>query len=126
VDTLFICDTIVQEKAIYMDRVVIEKVHVPATDTLWKHDTLYILMDREQLVWQDSLSKVYASGIQTEIDSVHHFVRERVVTREVFNVVKKHCKWGVGVQLGYGMQVGQQVSVSPYIGIGLTYNIISW
>lgn len=126
VDTLVICDTIVQEKAIYVDRVVIEKVLVPATDTLWQHDTLYVLMDREQIVWQDSLSRVYASGVQTQIDSVHHYVKERVVTREVTNVVKKPCRWGVGVQMGYGMQVGQQVSVSPYIGVGLTYNIISW
>lgn len=126
VDTLVICDTIVQEKAIYVDRVVIEKVLVPATDTLWQHDTLYVLMDREQIVWQDSMSRVYASGVQTQIDSVHHYVKERVVTREVTNVVKKPCRWGVGVQMGYGMQVGQQVSVSPYIGVGLTYNIISW
>lgn len=126
VDTLVICDTIVQEKAIYVDRVVIEKVLVPATDTLWQHDTLYVLMDREQIVWQDSMSRVYASGVQTQIDSVHHYVKERVVTREVTNVVKKPCRWGIGVQMGYGMQVGQQVSVSPYIGVGLTYNIISW
>ena len=126
VDTLVICDTIVQEKPIYVDRMVIEKVLVHATDTLWQHDTLYVLMDREQIVWQDSMSRVYASGVQTQIDSVHHYVKERVVTREVTHVVKKPCRWGVGVQMGYGMQVGQQVSVSPYIGVGLTYNIISW
>ena len=54
VDTLVICDTIVQEKPIYVDRMVIEKVLVHATDTLWQHDTLYVLMDREQIVWQDS------------------------------------------------------------------------
>ena len=104
----------------------LEKVTIPAADTLWMHDTLYMILEKEQVMWQDSLSKVYASGILPQIDSVQHFVTERVITRELTEVVKKPCRWGLGVHAGYGIQLGEQVQTAPYIGIGVSYNLLSW
>lgn len=126
VDTLYLRDTIVQYEPILEERVVLKKVLVPVTDTLWLHDTMYVYLQKEQVVWQDSLSRVYASGIMPQVDSVHHFIRERIVTRELTKVVKKPCKWGLGVHAGYGIVVGREVAMSPYIGVGISYNIISW
>lgn len=126
VDTLFIYDTITQYEPIFEERVVLEKVFVPVTDTLWKHDTLYVYMEREQVIWQDTLARVYASGIMPQIDSVQHFVSERVVTRELTKVVKKPCRWGISIQVGYGVQFGEQIRTAPYIGGGISYNIFSW
>lgn len=124
VDTLLIFDTITQYKPILEERVVLEKVPYPITDTLWMHDTLFVYLEREQVVWQDSLSRVYASGIFPQIDSVQHFIEEKVVTIQI--PVKKPCKWGIGIQAGYGIQFGQEMKMSPYIGLGVTYNIFSW
>ena len=126
VDTLYLRDTIVQYEPILEERVVLKKVPVPVTDTLRIHDTLYVYLEREQVVWQDSLSKVYASGIMPQVDSVHHFIRERIVTRELTKVVKKPCRWGVGVHAGYGIMIGNEFLTAPYVGIGVSYNIISW
>lgn len=126
VDTLYIRDTITQYKPILEERVILKKVRVPVTDTLRIRDTLYISMDREQVVWQDSLSRVYASGIMPQIDSVEHYITERIVTKEVTIQVKKPCRWGVGVQVGYGVQFGEQVRTAPYIGVGVSYNLLSW
>lgn len=126
VDTLYLRDTIVQYEPILEERVVLKKVLVPVTDTLRIHDTLYVYLEREQVVWQDSLSKVYASGIMPQVDSVHHFIRERIVTRELTKVVKKPCRWGVGVHAGYGIMIGDEFRTAPYVGIGVSYNIISW
>lgn len=126
VDTLFIFDTITQYEPILEERVGLEKVTIPAADTLWSHDTLYVILEKEQVVWQDSLSKVYASGILPQIDSVQHFVTEKVVTRELIQVVKKPCRWGVGVHAGYGIQLGDQIRTAPYIGIGVSYNLLTW
>lgn len=126
VDTLYLRDTIVQYEPILEERVVLKKVLVPVTDTLRIHDTLYVYLEREQVVWQDSLSKVYASGIMPQVDSVHHFIRERIVTRELTKVVKKPCRWGVGVHAGYGIMIGDEFLTAPYVGIGVSYNIISW
>lgn len=125
-DTLYLRDTIVQYKPILEERVVLQKVPVPVVDTLWLHDTMYVYLDREQVVWQDSLSRVYASGIMPQVDSVHHFIRERIVTRELTKVVKKPCRWGVGVHAGYGIMIGDEFLTAPYVGIGVSYNIISW
>ena len=126
VDTLYLRDTIVQYEPILEERVVLKKVPVPVTDTLRIHDTLYVYLDREQVVWQDSLSRVYASGILPQIDSVQHYISERIVTKEVTIHVKKPCRWGVGVHAGYGVQLGDQVRTAPYIGVGVSYNILSW
>lgn len=128
VDTLFIRDTIVSEKAVVEKKVVLQEVPVPVykTDTLWRHDTMYVYLQREQVIWQDSLSRVYASGIDPHVDSVHHFISERVVTREVTNVVKKPCRWGLGVHAGYGVQFGEEIHAAPYVGVGISFNLLSW
>ena len=126
VDTLYLRDTIVQYEPILEERVVLKKVLVPVTDTLRIHDTLYVYLEREQVVWQDSLSRVYASGILPQIDSVRHYITERIVTEEVTIQVKKPCKWGLGVHAGYGVQLGEQIRTAPYIGVGITYNFLSW
>lgn len=126
VDTLYLRDTIVQYEPILEERVVLKKVPVPVTDTLRIHDTLYVYLEREQVVWQDSLSRVYASGILPQIDSVQHYIAERIVTKEVTIHVKKPCRWGVGVHAGYGVHLGDQVRFAPYVGLGVFYNIFSW
>lgn len=127
VDTLVVYDTITQYKPILEERVVLQTVPVPVVDTMWLHDTMYVYLEREQVVWQDSLSRVYASGILPQVDSVRHYIREKVVTKELTKVVKKPCKWGVGIHAGYGaFAKNGQITASPYIGVGLSYNILSW
>lgn len=126
VDTLYVRDTITQYKPILEERVVLKKVPYPVTDTLRIHDTLFVNLDREQVVWQDSLSRVYASGILPQIDSVQHFIQDRIVTIQTTIPVKKPCRWGVGIQAGYGVQFGDQIQASPYVGIGISYNLLSW
>ena len=126
VDTLYVCDTITHYEPILEERVVLQEVLVQVRDTIWIHDTLYVSLDYEQVVWQDSLSRVYVSGVLPQIDSVQHFVSERVVTRELTQVVKKPCRWGVGIHAGYGIQLGEQVKTAPYIGFGFNYNILTW
>lgn len=126
VDTLVIRDTITQYEPIYKEIHKVEKVLVPVVDTMRVTDTLYVYLEREQVVWQDSLSRVYASGIMPQIDSVQHYITERIMTKEVNIHVKKPCKWGLGVHVGYGVQLGNQVRTAPYIGVGVSYNILSW
>ena len=126
VDTIYIRDTFTQYKPIFEERVVLKNVPVPVTDTLTIHDTLYVYLDREQVVWQDTLSRVYVSGIMPQIDSVQHFIREVIVTMEKTRYVKKPCRWGVGIHAGYGIQLGEQFKTAPYIGMGVSYNILSW
>lgn len=126
VDTLFIFDTIVEEKPIFKEKKVVEKVLVHSVDTIMMRDTLYMVMEREQIHWKDSLSDVYASGIMVEVDSVKHYLPTRVITIETEKVVKVKPRWSLGVHAGYGVHVGSQIQAAPYVGVGVSYNIFSW
>lgn len=127
VDTLLIFDTITRTKPVFVEKIQLDSVYMPVTDTLWKHDTLYVYLEREQIQWQDSLCRVYASGINPQVDSVTHFVQETIVNREISVPVKVKSRWGLGIQVGYGAGVnGKQVYLTPYVGVGISYNILSW
>lgn len=126
VDTLVVRDTITQYEPIVKRITKVERVLVPVTDTLRQTDTLYVVLDREQVMWEDSLSRVYASGIMPEIDSVQHFVTERVITREVVVPKVRRTRWGIGINAGYGVLLGDQVRTAPYVGVGVSYDIVSW
>lgn len=127
VDTLLIFDTITLTKPVFVEKIKLDSVYMPVTDTLWKHDTLYVYLEREQIQWQDSLCRVYASGINPQVDSVTHFVQETIITREISVPVKVKSRWGVGIHAGYGAGVnGKQVYLTPYVGVGISYNILSW
>ena len=127
VDTLLIFDTITLTKPIFVEKIQLDSVYMPVTDTLWKHDTLYVYLEREQIQWQDSLCRVYASGINPQVDSVTHFVQETIVNREISVPIKVKSRWGLGIQVGYGAGVnGKQVYLTPYVGVGISYNILSW
>ena len=127
VDTLLIFDTITLTKPVFVEKIQLDSVYMPVTDTLWKHDTLYVYLEREQIQWQDSLCRVYASGINPQVDSVTHFVQETIITREISVPVKVKSRWGLGIQVGYGAGInGKQVYLTPYVGLGISYNILSW
>lgn len=123
VDTLVIHDTLISYKPVFKEKRVIEKQLVKVTDTLIVHDTLYVYLDREQVVWQDSLSVVYASGILPQVDSVRHFTSHQIFTIEKTIPVTKKTHWGLGVQAGIG--AGKN-GLTPYVGVGISYNILSW
>lgn len=82
------------------------------------HDTVYVRLPTENIVWTDSFCSVYAHGVMTEIDSVRHFN----TTMQIYHETKPRPKrWGIGIQAGYG---ASRDGLSPYIGVGLTYNLI--
>ena len=127
VDTLLIFDTITLSKPVFVEKIKLDSVLIPVTDTLWLHDTLYVYLEREQIQWQDSLCRVYASGVNPQVDSVTYFVRETIVNREISVPVKVKSRWGLGIQVGYGAGInGKQVYLTPYVGVGISYNILSW
>ena len=123
VDTLVIRDTIMQNKPIFVDKIKVDSVLIPVKDTIVIRDSVYIYMDREKITWRDSLCEVYASGIMPQVDSVRHFTEYKYVTIETAIPVKDKSHWGLGINAGYGVGQG---GLTPYIGIGVSYNILSW
>lgn len=121
VDTLVIRDTIKVTEAISVTKRVVDSIPYPVTDTLRMRDTLYVFLEREQIRWEDSLAVVYASGVMPQVDSVIHHTQSLIMTKEI-PVIKK-TRWGLGVQAGVGAGKG---GLTPYVGVGVSYNLLSW
>lgn len=121
VDTLVIRDTIVSYKPKYITRRVIDTTYVPVPEYIERNDTIFAVMEREQVVWEDSLARVYASGIDPQVDSVMHYRTERVINHII--PVKANPRWGIGIQGGVGSGKG---GLTPYVGVGVQYNILTW
>lgn len=121
VDTLVIRDTFKVTEPIYVTKRVVDSIPYPVTDTLRLRDTLYVILEMEQIRWEDSLSVVYASGVMPQVDSVIHHTESLIITKEI-PVIKK-TRWGLGVQAGMGAGKG---GLTPYVGVGISYNLISW
>lgn len=123
VDTLVIRDTIKVTEAISVTKRVVDSIPYPVTDTLRLRDTLYVFLEREQIRWEDSLSVVYASGIDPQVDSVIHFTRDQIIIKEIPVIQVKKTRWGIGVQAG---ATAGKDGVIPYVGVGVSYNLLSW
>lgn len=123
VDTLVIHDTTMSYRPIYVDRVKLDSVLVPVVDSVKIHDTTFVYLEREKVTWRDSLCEVYASGIMASVDSVRHFQEYKYITIETQVPVKVRSHWGLGVNAGYGVGKG---GLTPYVGIGISYNLLSW
>lgn len=121
VDTLVIRDTIVAYKPKYITKRVIETEYVPIPEYIERNDTIYAVLEREQVVWEDSLARIYASGINPQVDSVMHYRTEKVINHII--PVKANPRWGVGIQGGVGVGKG---GLTPYVGVGVQYNILTW
>lgn len=120
VDTLYVRDTVTVYKPSKVTRTVKDTVRVMVRETQidTMHDTVFVYLPQESIVWQDDRCIVYAHGINPQVDSVTHFNSGAVVTRTVTGRPKR---WGIGVSAGYGMS---KDGLSPYIGLGISYNII--
>ena len=121
VDTLVVRDTIVAYKPKYISKRVVDSIYVPVREVVVERDTIKVLLEREQVVWEDSLARVYASGILPKVDSIHHYRDKMVITNET--IIKTTPKWGVGIQGGIGVGKG---GLTPYVGVGVSYNLITF
>ena len=121
VDTLVIRDTFKVTEPIYVTKRVVDSFPYPVTDTLRMRDTLYVILEREQIRWEDTLAVVYASGVMPQVDSVIHHTNQLIITKEI--PVIKNTRWGLGVQAG---ATAGKDGIIPYVGLGVSYNILSW
>lgn len=118
-DTITVTDTM----TIYKPYPIIE--YVGKTDTLIVNDTIFVEIPISTKVYEDSLYKAWVSGYKPSLDSLVLFQPKEVITEQVFvpKIEKKRARWGIGIQAGYGTDFQE---FSPYIGVGVHYNVFSW
>lgn len=130
-------DTVTVRKTIKVDRPV--PVHsfvrgriwlflrdtVATGDTVLVRDTVYL--ERETKVYQDSLYRAVVSGFRPSLDSLTIFHPVRYITRTETVKVLQRKPWGIGIQAGYGATIQNgRIAGVPYIGVGVSYNLLSF
>ena len=81
-----------------------------------------------QKVYEDSLYRAYVSGYRPRLDSLIIFPRHDIttVTNGYTYPKSRQKRWGIGVHVGYGMTMSHTPQFSPYVGIGISYNLITF
>ena len=120
-DTVYRSDTV--RWPIVMDSVVTRYVTrrfavmrvdtVRQCDTLRAVDTVEVRLPIVQKVYRDTNYTAWVSGYEARLDSIS--VRHREVT--LTKVARVGSRWGVGVQVGYG--IDKTLKPTPYVGVGL-------
>lgn len=120
-DTLILRDTISVSKPIYLREYIVDTLRVPVRDTIHTKDTLFVELEKTARVYEDSTYRAVVSGIYPSLDYIETYNTTRVITQTEY--VKKPAHWGLGVQAGYGLSTQGAV---PYVGVGISYNILTW
>lgn len=118
-------DTIKIDSPVEVYKYIKEKEYVYIADTLTIHDTInkVITLPRTYAVYKDSTYRAVVSGVEPRLDSMA--VYQKVITQTITKTieVKKPTRWGLGVQIGGGIVKDK---VRPYLGVGVSYNILTW
>ena len=140
VDTLFIRDTntFTEPKKEPSPDVLIKEIPVPvyvadssAIDSLLNEcarlervgDSLKLVLLRAQRHYSDSTFDAWVSGVDPRLDSIKTYRTNTSITKEIPVIQVKKTRWGLGVQAGAGVGKG---GFTPYIGVGISYNLLSW
>lgn len=124
VDTLVVRDTIMRDRPVFVDRYLVrtDTVKLAVHDTTLRVDSVLVDVPIERRIYEeDSLYRAVVSGYRPSLDSLLVYRTTTEITKFVPVPVKK--RWGVGIQAGYGFS---SKGISPYVGVGISYNLINF
>ncbi|MBR0330462.1 MAG: hypothetical protein IIX12_02565 [Alistipes sp.] len=116
VRTVVVADTVERVKVVYRN---LPSVEVVRTDTLVVRDTVRVAVPISRYTFSDSLYRCEVEGYEVSLKRMEVFPRTVYRT----TIVREPSRWGVGVQVGYGLS---REGLSPYVGVGVNYNLISF
>lgn len=115
-------DTIVRERPIFVAKTVYDTIR--SYFTTIEHDTVEVEVPMERRVYQeDSLYRAVVSGWRPSLDSLTIWPKTTTVTITKTVPVPDRRRWGIGLQAGYG--AGKN-GLTPYVGVGVGYDLLSW
>ena len=132
-----------------------EIVEIHRTDTMWMRDTVRetvlvpevryltrvdtvllkvpgdavkvpVLVPISRKVYEGEDYRAVVSGFRASLDTLDIFRKTQTVTNTVVQRVEvpgKPKRWGIGVSAGYALT---PQGMTPYIGLGVQYDLISW
>lgn len=96
--------------------------NIPPQEMSDERDSMAVEIPITQKRYEGEGYRVYVSGYEPNLDSVYVFQRTAVVHERSW---KPPNKWHIGITGGYGYGFKSK-QAEPYIGIGITYSIISF
>lgn len=122
-DTLYIRDTITITKPQAVKTRVTDTLRIAVSDTVRVTDTLYIRLPRTAKTYEGKDYRAVVSGVMPSLDTISVFPQSSIITKTVTVPAKDRRRWGLGLQAGYG---ATKDGLTPYIGIGVSYNLVRW
>ena len=119
-DTLIVRDTIREAFPVYVDREVVRTELVPVTDTLYRHDTLFVALEIERRTYEGEDYRAVVSGWQPSLDEIAVYPTTTYITKEV-QVPGPAPRWSFGVTAGPGILYDGKLHGGIGIVAGLQY-----
>jgi hypothetical protein len=118
-------DTIRVETPVFIERHTVDTMVVSVTEFQVVHDTAFVQLPREEVEYRDTSYRAVVSGFLPRLEELEIYQREKVVTIQTEKVVRvpDAKRWGVGVQAGYGIT---PAGFQPYLGVGVSFDLVSW
>lgn len=130
IDTFIEYFTLFETETVYVDQIKEIPKYIPKTVVI--NDTTYI--EKIQQIYRDTTPSYNIEIGAVELNyyklDVHHTDTLRFTDTIQLNVpiIEKKPKpkrWGIGVQTGVGYAPNSN-NISPYIGVGISYNILNF
>lgn len=120
---------------------VVEKiVNKPIFDTISRETAYYSKFDLDGFVWGEIIAKKDSTdlilNVRNDFNIVSHYDKGKLVLdvsdKNPYSITKsqrsyinlpKQKRWGLGINAGYGIS---KSGLSPYIGLGVNYNLINF
>lgn len=83
-------------------------------------DSVAVTIPITQKVYEDSTFRAYVSGYKSALDSIEIYRKSETI---YIRSPTKQKRWSVGIQAGLGVTPN---NIQPYIGVGISYNILSF
>lgn len=121
-------DTVRDTVPVPRDSIVVrwKTVKVPVVDSVGKTtpDSARVALPVTQKEYGDSGYRAWVSGVDPSLDSIHVYRKTVTVTQTVrIPVPSQEKRWGLGVQVGAVVKDGK---IAPYVGIGVSYNLLNF
>lgn len=126
-DTLIVRDTVTVEYPVPILTTITDTLLVAYPDIVIIHDTTFVQLPKERKEYSGKDYRAVVSGFQPSLDLIQIFPETKVVTQTISVPSRNRSHWALSLQTGYGITLqNNRITPLPYIGAGISYNLIEW
>lgn len=120
-------DTVTVELPVPILTTVIDTILVARPEIVVLRDTVFARLPKELKEYTGADYRAVVSGYQPSLDLIQVFPETKVVTKTISVPSRKRSNWALSLQAGYGITLqNNRITPLPYIGAGISYNLVEW